>query len=627
MNLPIYAKVDLTAGAVTPFPISEAYYQIYVGGKILGTRLLTDLTAPGLDPLAPESVLIVNTSPMTGTGAPSSSRFNLSFKNVLTGGIGSSNCGGAFGMMLKRAGFDGLILTGKSKTPCRIDIVDGEVALSDASDLWGLDAAETQARLPKHFGKLVIGPAGEHLVSYACAVSGERVAGRCGCGAVLGSKNIKAIIAYGTQKPEIADRPAFDAYVKKWVRFIRRHSMTGDSLPHYGSAGLVNKANASNALPTHNFQSGHFDGADAVSGEAMADRALLRNSGCISCPIRCERRVLLDGKDVKGPEYETCGLFGPNIGADDLAAILRLNDQCDRLGMDTISLAGTLAFAMELCERGMADFGVSFGDAAALSDVMEKIARREAPYGELGNGSKWLSEKYGGKDFAMHAKGLELASYEPRRSVGMGLGYATANRGGCHLGGGYLALLESVGVLSMDPQTARAKPEFTIFMQNALEAISACGFCLFTAQTMVPAFLYRLGPHHPITRIIGMLATHMGGGVRLLLQAAPLLRFNSVYLFPHAEAFRLATGMPMYTGSFLHLGERGFQLDRLYNLREGLTAADDSLPARLTDVAQSPKDPSTAVPLAKMLTRYYRIRGWDENGVPKEKTLRKLGLL
>jgi aldehyde:ferredoxin oxidoreductase len=639
IKLPVYAKIDLDTGKTEPFIISEDYYRKYIGGKTLAVRLLLDLMPQGIDALAPAAVLIINTGPLNGTGAPSSSRFNMTFKNVLTGGIASSNCGGTFGFMMKRAGFDGLIITGRASKPSRIEIIDGVISIHSAEELWGLDTEVTQEKLQAaSHGKLVIGPAGENLVRYACTASGERVAGRCGSGAVLGSKNIKALSAYGTKMPETAHPKKLSRFIKKWVRFIRNHPMTGDALPRYGTAGLVNKANATGALPSRNFRFGSDPDADAVSGETLAETELTRNSGCISCPIRCERRVKKDAKgedtghEIKGPEYETAGFFGPNIGAKNLRKVIDLNYICDALGMDTISAASTIAFAMELKEKGLADFDVEFGNTDNLEEALRKIAFREGIYSDLANGSKWMSEKYGGKEFAMHSKGLEMASYEPRRSVGMGLGYATSNRGGCHLGGGYLALLESIGVLSTDAQSP-AKAELAIFMQDALEAVSASGFCLFTAQTFVPSIFFNLGPNHFITRLTGKIATHAGGAVRLLLGIKPLLRFNSFFLLPHAEALRLTTGFPIYTGSFLKFGERGFNLERLFNLREGLTSADDSLPDRLTKTPQPLRDggetqvnPKHTVPLEKMLKQYYKVRGWDAQGIPKKRTLKRLGL-
>ena len=626
MKLPVYLRVDLTTGTMEEFPISGEYFRKYVGGKCLAARLLLDLTPAGLDALDPRCALIINTGPLNGTGAPSSSRFNMTFKNVMTGGIASSNCGGQFGVLLKKAGYDGLIITGRAREPSVLSVVDGQGSLAPAGELWGLDMEQTQAKLPAHYGKLVIGPAGEHMVRYASASSGERMAGRCGTGAVLGSKNLKAILAYGTRELHPEEPERYYKFIRKWVRFIKKHPMTGQSLPRYGSAGLVNKANASWALPTHNFKYGHDEQADAVSGETLAETELVRNSGCVSCPIRCERRVKVKGKEVKGPEYETLGFFGPNIDGHDLRKVLDLNYLCDTLGMDTISCASSIAFAMELRERGLADFGLEFGRLDNLEAAVRAIAFREGPFSDLADGTKRMAEKYGGAEFAMHAKGLELASYEPRRSVGMGLGYAVSNRGGCHLNGGYLALLESVGVISAQPQSPRSKAELTTFMQNALEAVSSAGCCLFSAQTFIPAIFFKLGPAHPVTRLTGTAAAHAGLAVRLMLKTAPLLRFNSCFLLPHAEAVRRATGLKMYTGSFLRWGERSYNLERLYNLREGLTGADDALPDRLTKTPQEEGRPDTVVPLDQMLPRYYRARGWDNAGRPTERTLRRLGI-
>lgn len=325
MNLPVYARIDLTTGEVSPYPISERLFEQYIGGKILGGKLLYDLMPKGTDALAPESVLIINTGPANGTGAPSSSRFNLSFKNVLTGGAASSNCGGQFGVMLRRAGFDGLILTGKAERLSYVEILDGHIAIRDASAFAGMNAEEVQEQFDKHWGKLVIGPAGENLVRYAGAMSGERMAGRCGAGAVLGSKNLKGLVAFGTKTVPVENKAALDKYVAKWVKFLQNHPMTGEALPRYGSAGLVSSANASGALPTRNFAKGRYEKFRDISGETLADTHLTRNSGCVSCPIRCERRVKVGGKEVKGPEYETVGLFGANIENNNLEWINEIN--------------------------------------------------------------------------------------------------------------------------------------------------------------------------------------------------------------------------------------------------------------------------------------------------------------
>ena len=281
---------------------------------------------------------------------------------------------------------------------------------------------------------------------------------------------------------------------------------------------------------------------------------------------------------------------------------------------------------MELKERGMADSGLEFGRTDNLEDVLLKVVRREGIYSDIADGTKRMAAKYGGEDFAINSKGLGLASYEPRRSVGMGLGYAVADRGGCHLNGGYLALLESVGVLGTDALTPKGKAQFTAFMQDALEAVSSAGCCLFSAQTFVPGVFFKLGPNSAVTRLVGKVMPHMGPMVALLLNITPVIAFNSLLLLPHAEALRRATGLRMFTGSFLDLGERSYNLERLYNLREGLTAKDDSLPKRLTRDLQDPSNERTRVPLEKMLPIYYKVRGWDRDGRPTKRKLRRLGI-
>ncbi|GHT79350.1 aldehyde ferredoxin oxidoreductase [Actinomycetota bacterium] len=626
--LPRYALINLSSGKVESIPISLQTYRSYIGGKALATRLLFDLLAPDTDPLAPEAVIIVNTGPVNGTGCPSSSRFNATFKNVLTGGIATTNCGGSFGNMLRKAGYEGLAIIGRADRPVMIYIVDGQITIQNAGNLWGLDIEETQEKLPKKHVGFVIGPSGENLVRYAGIASGQRIAGRCGGGAVFGSKNLKGLVAYGKGEVYVHDRESLKEFISKWTEVLHGHPTTGTALPAYGSAGIVNRAQSSQALTTRNFQSGSYEFADNISGETMAETLLTTNKGCVSCPIRCERRVKSpnagERKDIKGPEYETLGLFGANVENPSLEAIIEINRICDALGLDTISAAGTIAYAMELAERGGKDFGLRFGDIQGVMDVLPKIAYAQGDFAELGMGSKWLAQKYGGREYAIHSKGLELAAYEPRRSVGMGLGYATSNRGACHLNGGYLALIESVGVLSLSPQTPHGKSQWTILFQNGMDAISASGFCLFSAQTFIPAILFMLGPQHPITRIAGIVMPYIGPTLTLIDRIWSLIRFNSFYLFPHAEALSRVTGFKIKTGDFITMGARCYNLERMFNLREGLTTVDDSLPARLTQAPQDPTDPKTVVPLNKMLKSYYRQRGWDKNGVPKRRTLRRL---
>lgn len=627
MLKPRYAVIDLTNGAVKKYSISEKNFKLYIGGKSLAAKILYDELEVGIAPLSPNNILIVNTGPLNGTGAPASSRFNISTKNVLTGGIASSNCGGTFGFKLRKAGFDGLIIKGKASKPSYIEIIDEEITIKDASDLWGLDTEEVQHKFDKRYGALVIGPAGEKLVKYACAVSGERVAGRCGVGAVMGSKNLKALVSYGTQEIPVYNSKKFKKYIQKWIRFLRKHPSTGTTLPMYGTAGLVNKCNASGILPTKNFKKGSWDKAELISGENLTENYLTRNGGCISCPIRCERRVMVDGKEVKGPEYETLGLFGSNIENSDLGVINKWNYHADLLGMDTISLGGTLAFAMELQEKGIKDFGIRFGESSNILDVIYKIAKREGIYSELANGTKALSEKYGGKEFAIHSKGMELAAYEPRKSVGMGLGYATSNRGACHLNGGYAALLENLGAIPVNPTTTKGKPELVVFFQNLMEAISTAGFCLQTSQTLVPSFVFKLKPSGKLVGMIGKSFISSRGILGAMWKHLPkLIPFNTLYLAPHSETIKLATGINMTTGKFLQLGERGYNIERLFNVREGFSSDDDNLSERLTSVPLDTKNSDTVVKLKTMLPRYYKVRGWNHLGIPYEQKLKQLGV-
>ncbi len=627
MIKPRYAEINLTTGTITDYPMSDLNYEQYLGGKGLAAKILYDELKPGIDALSPENIFIVNTGPMTGTGAPSSSRFNISSRNVLTGGIVSSNCGGNFGYKLRKAGFEGLIIRGQAAKPSYIEVLDEEICIKDASELMGLNTEETQHKFDRRFGCLVIGPAGENLVRYACVVSGERVAGRGGVGTVMGSKNLKAIVAYGTREIPIHNPAGLKDHTMKWVDILRSHPLTGRDLGLYGTAGFVPKCNASGIMPTHNFRDGSWDQADQISGQQMTETHLTRNSGCVSCPIRCERRVMVEGKEVKGPEFETVGLFGPNIENSDLGLINIWNYHADLLGMDTISLAGTMSFAMELQEHGIKDFGLSFGNTANILDAMYKIAHRDGELSELADGSKILSGKYGGQEFAIHSKGLELAAYEPRKSTAQGLGYATSNRGGCHLGGGYGALLEAIAFIPVDPVTTKGKPELTVMFQNACDVISTAGFCLFTAHIMVPGVAYRLKPSGRVVGMIGKTILNSRWALRKMWGLMPwIMPFNSMFPFPHAEAIQLATGLDMTLGKFLQIGDRVFNIERLFNYREGLDAKDDSLPKRLTNVPSDPDDPNTVVNLKEMLPIYYKTRGWTADGVPTKRKLRKLGI-
>ena len=618
--------VDLTAETVTEYPWTDEQRELYLGGKIMAARILCDHLTGKEKPFSEENWMVISTGPLTGTGAPSSSRFNISALSPQTGILASSNCGGSFGFHLKKAGYDALILKGRCASRKWLEINEDKFVFHDAEELWGMKAGECQAKLSeltgkKRFGRLCIGPAGENLVKYASVISDERAAGRTGMGAVLGWKNLKAITVTGTKTVPIHNKEKTQKWIKKWVEYLQSHPLTGSQLPRMGTAGLVSSMQMRGLLSTKNYSAGQFEHFEEVSGERLAEEFNITNKGCLTCPIRCARTVRVDGQAVKGPELETLGLLGGNICNNDLQKILDWNYQLDELGMDTISAANTIAWAMEANEKGLWDCGLKFGSVEELSQIFDDIAHRRGIGDELAEGSKRLSDKYGGKEFAMHAKGLELAAYEPRRAVGQGLGYAVSNRGGCHLNAGYLVILEGLG-LNTDAQTPKAKADFTMLFQDLMETISASGQCLFTSYAFFPGFLLE-NPNGILTSTVNAAIPHVGGAVRLI-NKCPRVAALDIPVFHHTKMIRLATGMYMDFGKYIQIGERGYTMERLINTRFGITAANDKLPKRLTDVPQDPKDPSTKVPLEQMKKTYYAARGWDKNGIPKESTLRRL---
>ncbi|MFA6449379.1 MAG: aldehyde ferredoxin oxidoreductase C-terminal domain-containing protein [bacterium] len=625
-------EIDLAQLIFKDYSVSDRDREKFLGGKTLAAKILYDELEPGTDALSPENIIVFMTGPLTGSGAPCTSRFDVSTKNVMTGGIASSNCGGTFGMYLKKAGYDGLILRGRAERPTTLVINEEGIEFKDARPLWGKNTEETQHALEKKFGKkcglAVIGPAGENLVRYASIISGERAAGRCGAGAVLGSKNIKALVAYGAKNIPIHDEPGFRKAVKGWVDTLRKNPSTGERLPNFGTAGLVSVANAAGVLPTHNFSKGSFDSAETISGEEMTEKHSAGNSGCVSCPIRCERRVRHEGRVIKGPEFETVGMFGPDIDNPDMAKIIEWNYQLDLLGMDTITAGSTIAFAMELNEKGLWKNGLTFGDTGIIAGILDDIAYRRGIGDELAEGSMRVAARHGGADFAMHTKGMEFAAYEPRRAVGHGLGYATSNRGGCHINGGYLVFFEALGPVLMDPLTTKAKPEFCVFQQNMLEAVSACGNCIFTTYALIPGIASKLVP--PASNAAKVVSDILiGSGALLHNQGAALREWMiplHVPMIPHTETISTLTGMNMDLGHFASAGERGFTLERIFNLREGIGAPDDTLPARLTDVPQDPDRPETRVRIDVMMPVYYEVRDWDGDGIPTKRLAKKLGL-
>jgi aldehyde:ferredoxin oxidoreductase len=612
--------VDLAARTFQFKPLDEDTARLYLGGKGYGARLLYDMTPAGIDPLGPLNPLIFATGPLNGSVAPQSNRFAVVCKSPLTGAIGNAACGGSFALGMKRAGIDVLVIRNQSATPVRIEI-DGdrsEVSFLDASDLWGKGTYATQEILGKKKHHAVIGPAGEHLVLYAGIVSSERIAGRTGVGAVMGSKRLKAITATGSRTLDMDDEQAFKAYTK-WVReMFRGHPVLGERLKRYGTAGIVSTTNPRNILPTRNFKYGHHPDALNLSGEYMEDHELTGvKSSCIHCPVTCGRDVEVAGVGrVKGPEYETVALLGTNLEILSLKQVAEWNYLADDLGMDTISLGAVLGFAMELQERGLLQAGIRFGDASGISELIKDIAYRRGLGADLAGGVKRMSDKYGGHEFAMHVKGLELSAYDPRGSFAQGVEYATTNRGGCHVQGASM-YMESVGPLTINPQNLKLKADLPMVLQNLACAINSMVLCIFTTYGMIPGIIHNTSPNSLAHKILTTLFENSGPLLRVAIRqkVAPLFWFEKWLTY--------ITGETTTAGHLQEIGARIFNLERMYNLREGLTAEDDTLPPRML-YEPTFAHMTSGHPLHQLLPRYYTLRGWDARGVPTARTLERL---
>jgi aldehyde:ferredoxin oxidoreductase len=613
-------EVDLARRSFAFAPLDEEIARLYLGGKGYGTRLLYDRSEAGTDPLGPGNPLIFATGPLNGSVAPQSNRFAVVAKSPLTGGIGNATCGGTFAYGLKRAGIDILVVENRSERPVRLEI-DGDrdrVEFLDAADLWGLGTYETQARLGKKKSHAVIGPAGENLVLFAGIVSNERIAGRTGMGAVMGSKRLKAVSVSGTRKLEMDDPEKFKEYTKHVRKLFAEHPVLGESMKRFGTGAIVNTTNARNIIPTHNFKYGSFRDAMKVSGEYMEEHELVGvKSSCLHCPVTCGRDVELEGVGrVKGPEYETLALLGTNLEIGDLKRVEEWNYLADDLGMDTISLGATLGFAMELGERGMLDVDLQFGHPDGVSETIRDVAHRRGLGSDLADGVKRMSAKFGGTDFAMHVKGLELSAYDPRGSFAQGVEYATTNRGGCHVQGASM-YMESVGPLTINPQNLKLKADIPVVQQNLACAINSMVLCIFTTYGMMPRAVHEMNPNSFTYRLITALFENSGPLLRkaMGLKGRPMLWFEKWLTY--------ITGAPFSGGHLQEIGARIFNLERMYNLREGLTAADDTLPPRMLNEPTFP-GMTSGHPLGKLLPRYYRNRGWDADGVPTSRTLERL---
>lgn len=589
-------RVNLTNEDVKVENINEEWAKKYIGGRGYGTRIMLKEVDPNIDPLSEENKVIIATGPLDGTLAPSSGRVTVITKGALNGTIACSNAGGHFGPALKQTGYDMIILEGKAKEPVYLWINKGKVEIRYAKHLWKKPVDETDKLMREETHPeaetMAIGPAGEKLSLIADVMfNGHRASGRTGVGAVVGSKNLKGIAVRGNLGVNVADSEKFMEAVYETRDLLSKDSFSGGGAALYGTAMLVNVINSIGGFPTRNAQDAYFSEAEKISGETLRDKNLIRNAGCAECPIGCGRVTEIregkyKGEHGAGPEYESIWAFGAMCSISDLNAVIMANYLCDRYGLDTISAGSTVACAMDLYENGFmpkddVPFPLNFGSGDALVESIKLMGEQKGKLGKLlAQGSYRLAEHYGHPELSMSVKKQEFPAYDPRAIKGIGLEYATSNRGACHVRG-YTIAAEVLG--KVDRLKYEGKAELTKTFQDLTAALDSTGICLFTTFGL--------------------------GGKDI------------------ASLYSAATGFKCDEKEFMKIGERIWNLEKLFNLKAGFTRKDDTLPHRIL------KEPIKTGPsrgeieeLDKMLDDYYKIRGWGKDGVPTREKLEELGL-
>ncbi|MDC7239317.1 MAG: aldehyde ferredoxin oxidoreductase C-terminal domain-containing protein, partial [Spirochaetales bacterium] len=494
-----YLDINLADQSWSVYDVSPEDLAAYIGGKGLALKIYHDRLPKeklkDADPLGPDNLLIFSMGVMLGTGAPCTARFEVLTRSPLTGLMVGSSCGGPFGEACKTAGWDGVIISGAADSPVTLRIDRDGASFESAAELWGQGTHKVQdsLKLTVKEGAAVIGPAGENRVLYANICSGHRFAGRGGVGAVMGSKNLKAIVARGK---EVLNKPAlplrFEATVKRARKYILRNNMTR-SYRYYGTNVNVNIGMEKGFAPVRNFRDRSHPDVQKNSGELMAEKYSTRHSSCRHCSVLCGHKGRYpDGKMRQIPEYETTGMFGSNIENYDPDLIGRWNEVMNELGMDTISAGGTIAWAMEAGEKGLRETELAFGKTDNIEQTLRDIAQMKGEGAELALGSRLLSRRYGGEDFAIQVKGIEVAAYDPRSSWGHGLGYAVHNKGGCHLGSYMIAMEQLLGY--MPPHTAMGKADWVVFLEDLYTGVNSLQVCLFSVfgimtEPVIPRFL------------------------------------------------------------------------------------------------------------------------------------------
>jgi aldehyde:ferredoxin oxidoreductase len=612
-------RVDLTHSTIETETLSEEFYRLYPGGKALAGYILLNELPPHTDPFAPENVLVFANGLLTGAPVSTATRYVVSARSPLTNGYGESEAGGFWGPELKMAGYEAIVVKGKSKKPVYLWINEEKAEIWSAEHLWGRMTAEVQTDIRGELGDdkirvLQIGPAGENLVRFAGITNDLRhFNGRNGLGAVMGSKNLRAVAVRGNQRYQTLahDPETLMTLGRKLAKMVRENPLSWD-LQERGTPGLVEPLNTGGILPTRNFRQGAFEGVDEVKWEAYEKNLLTARRSCYACAVRCKREVAVNGQPSPygGPEYETVGAFGPNCGISDLQAIAKANELCNAYMLDSISTGGTISFAMECFEHGLIgleDTGgldLRFGNAEAMLKVIELIARREGIGNLLAEGSKRAAEKIGGEArfFAMQVKGQELAMHEPRGKYNVGMGYAISEIGADHL------------VVAHDP--AFAKPDAIQLKAAAPLGITKALPPRSLGEDKMEMF-YILEKWGSLEKVTGY--CFFGPAPRSFIPPEDVLL-----------SINAATGWNISMHEALQIGERATNLARIFNLREGFSRKDDTLPERLFNGLHNGPLQGHALPreeFEQSLTILYRNKGWNpETGIPTPEKLRELGL-
>lgn len=583
-------RINLTKGKWKTENIPRQTFKNVLGGRGLGVKILYDELDPKTEPLSADNKLIFAAGPLTGTPAPTGCRYEVTTKSPLTCTITSANAGGFFGAKMKKAGLDAIVIEGRAQKPVYLCIENDYIALRDANNLWSYTTHETTDKIKDETGNknvsvACIGPAGEKLVKFASIINDKhRAAGRGGVGAVMGSKNLKAVAVFGSNKIKILDKDRFQKVTKKILKKIKETTVTNVNLHEYGTSKILDSVNDYKLLGTKNFQLNYFESANEINAEKLKNTILVKSNTCYGCPIACKRVTKVDGKAGEGPEFETIWAFGAQCGVSDLKAIARANYLCNELGLDTISTGNTIGCAMELSEKGFIPKKISFGDANIMEELTKAIAFRQGPGISLAEGSFRFAEAIGHPELSMSIKKQELPAYDPRCAQAQGLGYATSTRGACHVRAFVVKSDMVAGPQKVDHKTINNKTKTVIKSQNKIAVIDSLGMCLFSTF-VCDAEDYLV-----------------------FLEAGAGLGFEDA-------------------DELLKAGERIWTLEKMFNVKAGFSRKDDKLPVRFTqeNVIDS-LDHEHVWPEKELLDDYYQERGWSADGVPKKSKLRELGI-